>query len=78
MGNSLNMGNRSNMELTTLQTFKNSEQEENTITTFEMEMENFIKEILHLCTFKSPTLSADMNEQCDADCALKMRNGVKI
>ena len=35
-------------------------------------------ESLHLCTFKTPPLGAVMSEQGDADCALKMRNGVKI
>ena len=33
--------------------------------------------ILHLCTFKTPPKGAVMSEQGDADCALKMRNGVK-
>ncbi len=33
--------------------------------------------VLHLCTFKSPTLSADMSEQDVAYCAFTMRNGVK-
>jgi hypothetical protein len=33
--------------------------------------------LLHLCTFKSPTLSADMSEQDVAYCAIIMRNGVK-
>ena len=33
---------------------------------------------LHICTFKTPTSWAVMSEQGDADCAFKMRNGVKI
>ena len=33
--------------------------------------------LLHLCTFKTPTSSAVMSEQGDADCAFIMRNGVK-
>ena len=32
---------------------------------------------LHLCTIKTPTLSAVMSEQGVADCAFQMRNGVK-
>ena len=32
---------------------------------------------LHLCTIKTPTLSAVMSEQGVADCAFEMRNGVK-
>ena len=32
---------------------------------------------LHLCTIKTPTLSAVMCEQGGADCAFEMRNGVK-
>ena len=32
---------------------------------------------LHLCTIKTPTLSAVMSEQGAADCTFKMRNGVK-
>ena len=32
--------------------------------------------LLHLCTFKTPTLWAVMSERCDADCAFEMRNGV--
>ena len=36
-----------------------------------------MKKLLHLCTFKSPTLSADMSEQDVAYCAFTMRNGVK-
>jgi hypothetical protein len=32
--------------------------------------------ILHLCTFKTPTKWAVMTEQCDADCAFKIRNSV--
>jgi hypothetical protein len=34
--------------------------------------------VLHLCTFKSPTLSADMSEQDVAYCAFTMRNGVNL
>ena len=34
------------------------------------------KKDLHLCTFKTPLLGAVMSEQGDADCTLKMRNGV--
>ena len=34
-------------------------------------------EDLHLCTIKTPTLSAVMSEQGVADCAFQMRNGVK-
>ena len=33
---------------------------------------------LHLCTFKTPPLGAVMSERGDADCALKMHNGVKF
>jgi hypothetical protein len=33
--------------------------------------------MLHLCSFKTPTPWAVMSEEGDADCALKMRNGVK-
>ena len=33
--------------------------------------------LLHLCTFKPPTLLAVMSEQCDVDCAFQMRNGIK-
>jgi superfamily II RNA helicase len=33
--------------------------------------------VLHLCTIKTPTLSAVMSEQGVADCAFQMRNGVK-
>ena len=33
---------------------------------------------LHLCTFKTPTSWAVMSERGDADCAFKMRNGVKV
>ena len=33
--------------------------------------------MLHLCTFKTPPSGAVMSERGDADCALKMRNGVK-
>ena len=33
--------------------------------------------ILHLCSFKTPTLWAVMSEEGDADCAFSMRNGVK-
>ena len=32
---------------------------------------------LHLCTIKTPTLSAVMSEQGGADCAFEMRNGAK-
>ena len=32
---------------------------------------------LHLCTFKTPASRAVMSERGDADCAFKMRNGVK-
>ena len=32
---------------------------------------------LHLFSFKSPALRAEMNEEGDADCAFSMRNGVK-
>ena len=35
-------------------------------------------QIIHLCTFKTPTSSAVMSEQGDADCAFIMRNGVKF
>ena len=37
----------------------------------------YISEELHLCTFKTPTSWAVMSERGDADCAFKMRNGVK-
>ncbi len=39
----------------------------------------YTSEDLHLCTFKSPTLSADSRreEQVVAYCAFTMRNGVK-
>ena len=36
-----------------------------------------LKKTLHLCTFKTPPSGAVMGERGDADCALKMRNGVK-
>jgi len=32
--------------------------------------------VLHLFSFKSPALWAEMNEKGDADCAFSMRNGV--
>jgi len=32
--------------------------------------------LLHLCTFKMPTLWEIMSKQGDADCAFKMRNSV--
>jgi len=38
---------------------------------------SFLKIFLHLCTIKTPTLSAVMSEQGGADCAFQMRNGVK-
>jgi len=37
----------------------------------------FSDNFLHLCTFKTPTSSAVMSEQGDADCAFIMRNGVR-
>ena len=33
--------------------------------------------MLHIFSFKSPTKWAEMNETSAADCASKMRNGVK-
>jgi len=33
--------------------------------------------VLHIFSFKSPALRAEMNEEGDADCAFSMRNGVK-
>jgi hypothetical protein len=38
---------------------------------------NKIEEILHLCTFKTPTSWAVMSERGDTDCAFSMCNGVK-
>ena len=40
-------------------------------------MLNTQKNHLHLCTIKTPTLSAVMSEQGGADCSFEMRNGVK-
>lgn len=42
-------------------------------------LENYedISDQLHLWTFKTPTLSAVMNDKSDADWALQMPNGVK-
>ena len=32
--------------------------------------------VLHLFSFKTPPLGADLSKEGDADCALEMRNGV--
>ena len=42
-----------------------------------MDDANHITNVVHLCTFKSPTLSADMTEQDVAYCASTMSNVVK-
>jgi len=57
--------------------FKARQKDMSKHTKYRAQIDYLLNSKLHLLSFKSPALRAEMNEEGDADCAFSMRNGVK-